>query len=54
MGINVFWSDDDEGYIATDDTRPGCSAFGETEDEARRELIWAQEAWDEARRKAEQ
>lgn len=47
--VNVFWSDEDDGYIAVDQTRPGCSAWGETESDVRRELKSAQRAWDEAR-----
>ena len=28
--VEVFWSDDDEGYIAVVPDLPGCSAFGAT------------------------
>lgn len=49
MTLHIFWSDEDEGYIATDSTRPGCCAWGETEDEAGREIADAQAAWDEAK-----
>jgi predicted RNase H-like HicB family nuclease len=34
----VFWSDEDEGYIAIAPDLPGSSAFGESEPEALREL----------------
>ena len=34
----VQWSDEDEGYIATVPELPGVSAFGETQEEAVREL----------------
>jgi len=34
----VFWSDEDEGYIAIAPDLPGSSAFGESEAEALREL----------------
>ena len=43
--IEVFYSDEDEGYIATAPDLPGCSAFGETEDEARKEMMTAAELW---------
>jgi hypothetical protein len=32
--INVFWSDDDDGYIADIPDLDGCSAFGETPEQA--------------------
>ena len=47
--IKIEWSLEDGGFIATDSTRPGCSAWGQTEDRARRELRDAQAAWDEAK-----
>jgi predicted RNase H-like HicB family nuclease len=34
----VFWSDEDEGFIALAPDLPGCSAFGETQGEAIAEL----------------
>lgn len=49
---HVFWSDDDEGYIALATDLPGCSAFGDTQDEALRELQDAIAAWIEAQRSA--
>lgn len=48
----IFWTNDDHGYIAIDRTRPGCSAFGTTEEEAFRELQDARIAWDGAKRNA--
>ena len=30
-GFEIFWSDEDEGYIATCPDFPGLSAFGETQ-----------------------
>ena len=33
-GFDVFWSEEDGGYIATCPDFPGLSAFGETEEEA--------------------
>ena len=41
----VFWSDEDEGFIAIAQDLPGCSAFGETQEEAIRELQDAITAW---------
>lgn len=44
----VFWSDDDEGFIAVARDLPGCSAFGETRLEALDEFDHAVEAWIQA------
>ena len=41
----VFWSDEDEGFIALAPDLPGCSAFGATRDEAERESQDAILAW---------
>jgi predicted RNase H-like HicB family nuclease len=49
---HVFWSDDDEGFIAVAPDLPGSSAFGETEAEALAELDQAIDAWIEAARAA--
>jgi predicted RNase H-like HicB family nuclease len=46
--VNVFWSDEDEGFVATVSDLPGCSAFGETKFEAISEIEKAIEAWIEA------
>jgi len=43
--INVFYSDDDEGYIADIPDLPGCSAFGNTPEEAVKELTLVKIAW---------
>ncbi|TPK38728.1 type II toxin-antitoxin system HicB family antitoxin [Mesorhizobium sp. B2-5-3] len=48
----VFWSDEDEGYIAIAPDLPGCSAFGESQQEALSELAHAIEAWADAARAA--
>ena len=48
--INVFYSEDDEGYIADIPDLPQCSAFGATPEEALREVLQAKEAWLEAAR----
>ncbi|RUV39975.1 MAG: toxin-antitoxin system HicB family antitoxin [Mesorhizobium sp.] len=42
---HVFWSDDDEGFIAVAPDLPGCSAFGETREGALAELLPAIDAW---------
>lgn len=44
----IFWSDEDEGYIAIAPDLPGCSAFGETMAEAATEIEDAVSAWIEA------
>ena len=46
--INVFYSEDDEGYIADIPDLPHCSAFGTTPEEALREVLQAKQAWLEA------
>lgn len=43
--INVFYSEEDEGYIADIPDLKHCSAFGETPEEALREVLKAKEAW---------
>lgn len=44
----VFWSDEDEGFIAVAPDLPGCNAFGETQAEALSELEDAIAAWKQA------
>ena len=48
----VFWSDEDKGYIATAPDLPGCSAFGITEFDALSELDSAIETWIDAAKQA--
>jgi len=48
----VFWSDEDEGFVAVATDLPGCSAFGDTQEEALAELRDAIEAWIEAAKSA--
>ncbi len=48
--INLFCSDEDEGYIADIPDLKHCSAFGSTPEEALREVLKAKEAWIEAAR----
>ena len=43
--IEIFWSEEDEGYIAVAPDLPGCSAWGRTEQEAVLELHDARDAW---------
>ena len=48
--IEIFYSEEDEGYIAVVPELPGCSAFGETEEEALEEVKTAVELWLETAR----
>jgi predicted RNase H-like HicB family nuclease len=48
--INIFYSDDDGGYIADIPDLTVCSAFGSTPEEALREVGQAKAAWLEAAR----
>lgn len=50
--INIFYSEEDGGYIADIPDLPGCSAFGLTPHEALLEVEKAKEAWLTAARKA--
>jgi len=50
--IEVFWSEEDAGYIAVVPDLPGCSAWGVTPEEAVREVQDAQQAWIEACQKS--
>jgi len=43
--INIFFSDDDGGYIADIPDLHHCSAFGETPAEALAEVLKAKAAW---------
>ena len=49
--IEIFYSEEDEGYIAVVPELPGCTAFGETEEEALEEIKTAIELWMETARK---
>lgn len=46
--INIFYNEEDEGYIADIPDLQGCSAFGNTPEEALKELQLARVAWIEA------
>ena len=48
--INIFWSDEDGGYIADIPGVEACSAFGRTPQEALAELERAKAAWLESAR----
>ncbi len=50
--INVFYSDEDEGYIADIPDLRHCSAFGTTPQEALAEMLKAKEAWIKAAKAA--
>jgi len=43
--INIFYSEEDEGYIADIPDLKFCSAFGDTPQEALREVLKAKDAW---------
>ncbi|MBD2081834.1 type II toxin-antitoxin system HicB family antitoxin [Leptolyngbya sp. FACHB-17] len=43
--INIFYSEEDEGYIADIPDLKYCSAFGETVEEAVQEVLKAKAAW---------
>lgn len=48
--INIFYSEEDAGYIADIPDLKHCSAFGATQEEALQEVLRAKEAWLEAAR----
>jgi predicted RNase H-like HicB family nuclease len=43
--IEIFYSEEDEGFIAIVPELPGCSAFGRTEEDALREVKIAMRLW---------
>lgn len=43
--IKLFYSEEDKGFIAVVPDLPGCSAFGETEEEAVKEVRTAIGLW---------
>ena len=49
--INIFYSDEDGGYIADIPDLSGCSAFGDTPENALHELEKAKNAWLETKKK---
>jgi predicted RNase H-like HicB family nuclease len=50
--INIFYSDEDGGYIADIPDLASCSAFGETPEQALAELEKAKAAWLQAARES--
>lgn len=50
--INIFYSDEDGGYVADIPDLESCSAFGRTPEEALAEVEKAKSAWLEAARDA--
>lgn len=49
--INIFYSEEDQGYIADIPDLVGCSAWGATAAEALREVELAKSAWMETAQK---
>ena len=49
--IEIFYSEEDEGYIAVAPELPCCSVFGETEEIALKEIKIAIELWLETAQK---
>ena len=43
--VNIFFSEEDGGYIADIPDLPHCSAFGETPERALAEVLKAKGAW---------
>ena len=46
--INIFYSEEDGGYIADVPDLPHCAAFGRSPEEALAEVLKAKAAWMEA------
>ena len=49
--IEILYSEEDEGYITIVPELPECSAFGETEEEALKEIKVAIDLWFETAKK---
>ena len=43
--VKISYSEEDKGYIGTAPDLPGCSAFGNTEEDALKEIKIAQQLW---------
>jgi predicted RNase H-like HicB family nuclease len=50
--INIFYSEEDSGYIADIPDLEACSAFGNTPEKALAEVEQAKEAWLDAARRS--
>ena len=50
--INIFYSDEDAGYIADIPDLDSCSAFGDTPEQALAEVEQAKKTWLEAARQS--
>jgi predicted RNase H-like HicB family nuclease len=50
--INIFYSDEDAGYIADIPDLDSCSAFGNTPEQALAEVEQAKQAWLDAARQS--
>jgi predicted RNase H-like HicB family nuclease len=50
--INIFYSDEDGGYIADIPDLDSCSAFGDTPEQALAEVEQAKQAWLDAARQS--
>lgn len=50
--INIFYGEEDEGYIADIPDLDSCSAFGNTPEQALEEVQQARQAWLESARQA--
>jgi predicted RNase H-like HicB family nuclease len=50
--INIFYSDEDGGYVADIPDLEACSAFGKTSEEALAEVKKARDAWLQAAKDA--
>jgi predicted RNase H-like HicB family nuclease len=48
--IEIIYSEEDDGYIAIVPELPGCSAFGETAEQALKEIEIAMDLWLEVAR----
>jgi predicted RNase H-like HicB family nuclease len=49
--IEIFYSEEDEGYISVAPELPGCSAFGKTVEDALREIKIAINLWIDSAKK---